>query len=172
MERPCSKKIKIKWNCYLQRQDLYQTKDRLWSQGDGVRTVVSDTPGIFFVGVAAVLWKEETVEVGRPEACGLLLLSSTVLFPVECTAVSILEQVMSWSFPGSYSAQPKESCEKLVSSQNSHRAPAHQHTQVLYELVIMHIVILLLEFTELSLKLCPKVIVAVHSCPPWAHQAS
>lgn len=68
------------------------------------------------------------------------------------------------SFPGSYRAQPKESCEKLVSSQNYHRAPAHQHTQVLYELVIMHIVILLLEFTELLLKLCPKVIVTVHVC--------
>lgn len=68
------------------------------------------------------------------------------------------------SFPGSYRAQPKESCEKLVSSQNYLPTPACQHTQVLYELVIMHIVILLLEFTELLLKLCPKVIVAVHVC--------
>lgn len=68
------------------------------------------------------------------------------------------------SFPASYRTQPKESCEKLVSSQNYHSAPAHQHTQVLYELVIMYIVILLLEFTELLIKLCSKVIVAVHVC--------
>lgn len=68
------------------------------------------------------------------------------------------------SFPASYRTQPKESCEKLVSSQNYHSAPAHQHTQVLYELVIMYIVILLLEFTELLIKLCSKDIVAVHVC--------
>lgn len=68
------------------------------------------------------------------------------------------------SFPGAYRTQPKESCEKLVSSQNYHSAPAHPHTQVLYELVIMHIVILFLEFTELLLKLRPEVIVNVYVC--------
>lgn len=54
--------------------------------------MVSGTPGIFFVGVAAVLWKEETVGVGCLRHVGAAV---TVLFPVGCTAASILEQVMS-----------------------------------------------------------------------------
>lgn len=57
--------------------------------------MVSGTPGIFFVGTAAVLWKEETVGIGCLRHVGAAVTALYCPLPVGCTAASILEQVMS-----------------------------------------------------------------------------